>query len=78
MAASKFLENGTFREVARAADAGDAEVALGAVVVLGGVRWCVVGTAPNPNRPGERLVFVERADPPPSSDGTLTTVHDDR
>jgi len=77
MAASKFLEAGTFREVARAADGSGVDAALGDVLTLGDVRWRVVGTAPNPNRPGDRLVFVERVDPPPA-DGPLMPAHDDR
>jgi len=69
------LEAGTFREVARPADG--VAAALGDVITLAGARWRVVGTAPNPNRPGERLVFVERVDPPPA-DGPSTPVRGDR
>jgi hypothetical protein len=77
MAASKFLEYRTLREVARAADDDAVEAALGDVLVLGDARWRVVGTAPNPNRPGERLVFVERVDRPPTA-GPSMPGRDDR
>lgn len=61
----KFLRYGSFREVDRPAGGDDVAVAIGAVVVLDGERWCVVGVAPNPHRPGAHLAFVERVAPRP-------------
>ena len=64
MSRSKFLRVGSFREVGAPDDAEGGDVAIGAVVVLDGERWCIVGIAPHPHRAGERLVFVERVAPP--------------
>ena len=66
---SKFLRPDSFREIGPPADAEGVDVAIGATVVLDGERWCIVGIAPNPHRPGERLVFVERVAPPRTDGG---------
>ena len=50
--------------IAPPADEDGVGVAIGAIIVLDGEHWCVVGIAPNPHRPGGRLVFVERVASP--------------
>jgi hypothetical protein len=60
----KFVESGTFRHVARPMDAGDTSVLVGRVVSLRGDYWRIVGAAPNPNRPDDLMVFVERTSLP--------------
>jgi len=64
MSKSKFLKPNSFREIAPPADEDGIDVAIGAMVLLDGDRWCIIGIAPNPYRPGERLVFVERVASP--------------
>jgi hypothetical protein len=64
MSKSKFLRPGSFREIAPPADEDDVDVVIGAIVLLDGERWCIIGIAPNPYRPDERLVFVERVASP--------------
>jgi hypothetical protein len=59
----KFLELDSFREISPPTDLDDADAMRGTVIVLNGEEWHVVGSAPNPNRPGDRLVFVERVVP---------------
>ena len=66
----KFVEAGSFRSMPSPSDVGDGSRRLGGVVVIAGASWRVVGGAPHPHRPGDRLVFVERlAGLPPGAGG---------
>jgi len=56
----KFIESGTFREILAPVEGDSVEVTLGAKITLLGEGWRIVGVIPNPNRPDDRLVFVER------------------
>ena len=55
----KFVESGTFRQVARRTDSEITPPQVGRVIELAGARWRVVGTALNPNRSNCQLAFVE-------------------
>jgi hypothetical protein len=60
MGRPKFVEYGSFREVLSPTPVTTSDIRIGTRIVLASVDWRIVGSAPNPHRPGDRLVFVER------------------
>jgi hypothetical protein len=55
----KFVEAGSFRQLASTTVGNGIALRIGTVVELGGLTWRIVGGAANPNRSGDTLVFVE-------------------
>ncbi len=55
----KFVESSTFRALRSPTDLDRGSLMHNSVVEIAGVAWKVVGSAPNPHRRDETLVFVE-------------------
>jgi hypothetical protein len=67
----KFIESGTFRALRSPADVDGDALMLGSVVEIAEVAWKIVGSATNPHRRDETLLFVEII-----TDRRGTTSHD--
>jgi hypothetical protein len=55
----KFVESSTFRALRSPADLDNDALMLGSVLEIAGVAWRIAGSAANPHRRDETLVFVE-------------------